>query len=79
MADNPSFEGLAPVPPLTTAVTANKELLFAPLSVFPRNVIFHKHEAPSAGTLSGRAFSKHPKTTSGSIWPIMCLAHTAAG
>ena len=36
--------GLAPVPPLTTAVTANKELLFAPLSVLPRNVIFHNFQ-----------------------------------
>ena len=79
MADNPSLLGLAPVPPLTTAVTANSELLFAHLSVFPRNVMFHKQEAPSAGTLSGIAFSKQPKTTSGSICPIICLAHTAAG
>ena len=23
--------------------------------------------------------SKHPKTMSGSIWPIICLAQTAAG
>ena len=33
----------------------------------------------TAGTFSGMAFSKQPKTTSGSICPIICLAHTAAG
>jgi hypothetical protein len=40
---------------------------------------FHKQDVPSAGTPSGIAWRRQPNTTSGSIWPMMLRACTAAG
>ncbi len=53
--------------------------MFRCLPLSPLNVRFQRHEAPSAGTRSGTACSRQPNTTSGSIWPMMCRAQTAAG
>ena len=41
--------------------------------------MFHRQDAPSAGTRSGTTCARHPNTTSGSIWPMMWRAQTAAG
>ena len=52
---------------------------FAARSLSPRMLTFHRHAAPSAGTRSGTAWVRAPKTTSGSIWPMMWREQTAEG
>ena len=71
--------GRAPVPPLVTAVMVKSLLSFAARSVAPRMVMFHRHDAPSAGTRSGAACARQPKATSGSIWPMTWREQTGDG
>src|SRR5262249_19570005 len=45
----------------------------------PLSERFQRHDVPSAGTRLGTAWSKQPKTMSGTIWPVICRAATGAG
>ena len=43
------------------------------------SLIVQRLDVPSAGTIPGSACSMQPKTTSGSMWPMVERATTAAG
>ena len=88
VTDSPSLPGRAPVPPVEKltalkrgpASSACCSSCVAPASGSPpTRCRFHSDEAPSAGTWSGRAWRSAPNTASGSSWPMMWRAVTAAG
>ena len=78
MAESPSLSGRAPVPPLEVT-TIEKPYLPLPPGTGPRTLRFQRQDVPSAGTRSGIAWRRHPKTTSGSICPITWRDRTGAG
>ena len=84
MAESPSLPGRAPVPPVWKGLTTKgSEPPYGWVPVRPgppSSTGFQRQEAPSAGTDPGSmACSRHPSTTSGSIWPMAWRAATAAG
>ena len=82
VVDKPSLRGRAPVPPLNIGfVTKSPPPQLAPMPAFAEesSTGFHMHEAPSAGTASGKICSRQPRMTSGSICPSAWRADTAAG
>src|SRR6516165_7841641 len=85
VADRPSLPGRAPAPPAWKLITLNGIACAVcdgspPARPGPPSANrFHRHELPSAGTLSGIAWCRQPNITSGSSWPVTWRVATGAG